>query len=165
MKNKFNLAKLSLIALITATIFVACKKDEEAPYVDKGAFYFTGNATADQMVPAPTNPSTGTAVFFARFDNNSKVFNYSVKWTNLSGIMTSASFYFPSDATQNGVLARSIASGQTRAVTDSLAGQIWGNNSLSDQELSDLKAGKVYYTISTQMNTGGELRGQITLNK
>lgn len=164
MIKKKSFPLIMVLALGVSLILLGgCKKELEADYIDKGSLAFIGNATVAQMVPAPTVPSTGTATMTARFDNNSKVFNFFLKWNNLAGLMTQANFYFPSDAVQTGVVARNIATTQTRPVTDSLYGQIWGNNTLTEQELSDLKAGKVYFTIGTQSNTGGEVRGQLLL--
>ncbi len=133
MKNKIKICKLKTLLLMGFTaILFGCEKKLEDDYTDKGYLSFSGNATFSQMIPVPTVTSTGTAQMTARFDNNSKVFNYFLKWNNLAGIMTQANFYFPSDAVQNGVAPRNIATAQTRPSTDSLYGQIWGNNTLSD---------------------------------
>ncbi|MFT3845699.1 MAG: CHRD domain-containing protein [Lacibacter sp.] len=151
----------AVIVLLFSTVLISCVKDEPL-YEDKGSVYFTSTATFDQMVPAPTTASTGTAEVLARFDNNSKVFNYWIKWKDMSSLVTKASFYFPSTTVQNGWLERNMFTASTpRPVVDSASGYIFSNTSLSDQEVADMKAGKVYFQVVTQTNTGGEIRGYL----
>lgn len=152
--------------LVATLIFFSCRKtDEGVPYEDKGYTYFQGDGSFAQMTPVPATASTGTAVFSARFDNNTKILNYSLSWSGLTTPVTKADFYFPSDAVQNGWLQRNILTTTAttyKATTDSLTGVIWGNNILSEKEQSDLAAGKVYYIINTTANSNGEIRGQIS---
>lgn len=160
MKYKMHSAVTGL-ALFIITMLCSCVKTEPL-YEDKGYVYFTAKATFDQMQPAPVNSSVGTASFFARYDNNSRIFNYSVSWKDMSTPVTRADFYFPSNTVQNGWLQRNMFNTTTpRPVADSATGYIWSNTALSDQELADLKAGKVYFLIVTQANTAGEIRGYV----
>lgn len=162
---------LTAVMLVVAILlFVSCNKtDEGSPYEDKGYISLTGDGTFAQMTPVPATASTGTSVFSARFDNNTKILNFSLSWSGLTTPVTKADFYFPSDAVQNGWLQRNILTTTAttlKAATDSLTGVIWGNNTLSEKELSDLVAGKVYYVINTSANSNGEIRGQVsTVNK
>jgi len=157
------MALLCFLAAVIITLAGCTKEDQSAPYTDNGRIYFTGNATAAQMVPAGT--STGTAVFRGMYDVNSQIFNYQINWYGLAGGMTSASFYGPALAGQTGPATRSIATAQTKLATDSISGVIWTYSKLTDAELADLKNGKWYYIINTTANGSGEIRGQISLQK
>lgn len=148
--------------LLMTIFFSSCKKDLEADYVDKGYVEFMGDGSFDQMIPAPTTASTGIANFYGRFDNNLKIFNYTLKWVGVSSTVTKADFYFPSSSVQTGFLVRNSFT-STKLATDSTSGAFWTINSLSSDDVANLKAGNVYYIISTSLNTTGEIRGKIIL--
>ena len=160
MKSAHKYLIVSLVLMMV--VFNSCKKDLEADYIDKGYIEFKGNGTVDQMIPTPTTPSTGTASFYGRFDNNLRIFNYSLKWDGASSTITKADFYFPSSSVQTGFLVRNSFT-STKLATDSTSGAFWTVNSLSDEDVANLKAGNVYYIISTSLNTTGEIRGKITV--
>jgi hypothetical protein len=165
MNISFNIRSLTAYLMMTAAL-IGCSKDEETPYKDKGYMYFGGEATFAQMKPTPAVPSTGKAIFFGRYDNNSQVFNYSVKWERMTSLVPRADLYFPSNNVQNGLAQRNIFNATPpRPETDSATGYFWSNRPLSTTELADLKAGKVYFQLNTQNNTGGEIRGYITLTE
>ena len=165
MKNKFSYSIIAFIALISVILTEGCKKTTESPYVDKGYLVFTGDGSFKQMMPLVSDTLKGTAKFVGVYDNNSKNFNYKLSWSKLSTTMTTARFYGPAVVGQIGITLRDITTLQVRPVTDSLTGVIWAYSKLSDIELANLKNGKWYYTISTQLNTGGEVRGQITYQR
>lgn len=163
--KKISFAYSVLATMLTVLITVGCGKADLGPdYVDKGFVYFKGDGSFAQMTPVPATVSTGTSVFSGVYDNSLQIFNFSLKWTGMSTGVTKAEFFFPSSQVQNGLQARTIFTTTTaKAVTDSATGAIWTVNSLTPQEVSDLKAGKVFYTITTTANTGGEIRGQVTV--
>ncbi|MDN5286518.1 MAG: hypothetical protein JWR38_2792 [Mucilaginibacter sp.] len=151
-----------IFTCLLSGIFISCNKVSEPNYVDAGHTVFTGDGSVSQLVPAGT--SAGTARLYAVYDNNSKIFNIKLSWYGLSGTMTAANFYGPALNGQTGPVTRNIVTGQTKNMTDSVTTVIWNNSSLSPAELDDLKNGKWYYTIITQSNTGGEIRGQISID-
>lgn len=161
MKTK-SIFYIAALAFLSFAVLIGCKKNTDAAYDNKGYLVFTGDGSSAQMVPAGT--ATGTSKFVGVYDNNSKIFNVKLSWTGLSSTMTSASFYGPAATGQTGVATRSIATVQTKAATDSITTVIWAYSSLSQNELNDLKNGNWYYTIFTQNNTAGEVRGQVKLN-
>ncbi|MBC7934727.1 MAG: CHRD domain-containing protein [Rhizobacter sp.] len=162
--KKYSIKCTTIIAL-AAIIISSCAKTDLGPgYIEKGFVYFKGDGSYAQMTPVPVTPSIGTAVFSGTYDNSLQILNYSLKWTGMSTGVTKADFFFPSSQVQNGLQARNMFTTTTaRPVTDSITGVIWTVNSLTQQELADLKAGKVYYTITTSANTGGEIRGQVAV--
>lgn len=153
-------------AFCLATMY-SCKKENVKPYIEKGAILFEGRADSSQMVPLLAVGSPGSATFTARYDNNLHILNYFLKWQNMTSGVTRADMYFPSNAVSNGLLTRTLFSSATprTAVVDSINGAIAGTYELTESELADLKAGKIYYTITTQTNLGGEIRGQISVKK
>lgn len=166
-QSKFGWTTAVFFAALSLAAVYSCNKDNVKPYVEKGAIFFEGHADSSQMVPLLAVGSPGTATLTARYDNDLHLFNYSLKWQNMTSGVTRADMYFPSNSVSNGLLARTLFSSSTprTAVVDSINGAIAGTYELTESELADLKAGKIYYTITTQTNLGGEIRGQISVKK
>lgn len=166
----FNIFKIKIICAITVVVLVVaigCTKNNVEPYQEKGFDLYVGTADSSQMVPMLPVGSTGTASFFARYDRDLHIFNYYLKWQNMSAGVTRADMFFPSTSVSNGVSVRTLFSTSTPrpALLDSIHGAILGNFELTTSELADLNAGNVYYTVTTQSNTGGEIRGKILPKK
>ncbi len=162
--KKYSIQWAAIVAIVVLLISGCSKADLGPDYVEKGSVYFKGDGSFAQMTPVPVTPSTGVATFSGVYDNSLQILNYSLKWTGMSTGVTKADFFFPSSQVQNGLQIRNMFTTTTaRPVTDSITGVIWTVNSLSEQELADLKSGKVYYTITTSANTGGEIRGQVSV--
>lgn len=162
-KSKFNwVLAVFITASCVATLF-SCKKENAEPYEDKGSVHFIGKANSLQMAPLLPVGSPGTATLTARYDNNAHIFNYFLKWQNMSAGVTRADMYFQNNAVANGLFARTLFTSATPrpAILDSISGAIYGTFEFSASELADLKAGKIYYTVTTQSNLSGEIRGQI----
>ena len=165
-KSKLNWAIATIFSATILASMNSCKKEKVVPYVEKGSMFFTGKADSLQMVPLLAVGSPGTATFTARYDNDSHIFNYFLTWQNLTPGVTRADMFFSATTVANGVLARNLFTSTTTprtAVVDSINGAITGTNELSATELADLKAGKIYFTLTTQTNLSGEIRGQIKL--
>src|SRR5690348_2001549 len=82
-----------------------------------------------------------------------KKFSYSVSYKDLTGPVTAAHFHVASAPGGNGP--------PTLPATASPS-PIKGSADLSDQQVSDLNAGKWYFNIHTAANPGGEIRGTVT---
>ena len=112
---------------------------------------FSADLTGGQEVPPVTTPARGSTT--ATLDGST--LDYTVQFSGLSGPATGAHFHGPAAPGQNAGVQVNI--GQA-----GLASPIKGRAQLTDQQVADLKAGRLYVNIHTARNPNGELRGQVT---
>jgi hypothetical protein len=127
-----------------------------------GAFLVYGGAQAAQVnfkadlntvseVPPGTGAGKGTAT--ASLDTVTKTLTWTVTYSGLSGPATAGHIHGPAAPGANaGVLV---------PFTGDLASPIKGSATLTDAQISDLEAGKMYVNLHTAENKGGEIRGQL----
>ena len=101
-------------------------------------------------VPPNTSPGSGTAD--ATFDTDSKLLTWTVTYSNLTGPVMGAHFHGPVDAGKNAGIVLPFKTVES---------PIQGSATLTDNQATDLLAGKWYANIHTAANPGGELRGQM----
>jgi hypothetical protein len=107
------------------------------------------NAAAS--VPPNNSPGTGTAD--VTFDTATKLLTWKVTYSGLTGPATMAHFHGPAEAGKNAGVAVPIPNPASGAD---------GSATLTDAQAADLLAGKYYINIHTDVNKGGEIRGQVT---
>jgi CHRD domain len=113
---------------------------------------FKANLKSAEEVPA--NDSKGTGTLDATYDTSSKQLSYTADYSGLTGSATMAHFHGPADPGKNaGILI---------PVQGSVASPIKGTATLTDAQVADLMAGKMYFNVHTEKNKGGEIRGQVT---
>lgn len=112
---------------------------------------FKGALSGAQEVPAKTTDGKGDVL--ATLDTKTKMLNYTVTYTGLSGPATAAHIHGPAAAGANAGVLVPFAS----AVSP-----ITGTVTLTDAQIADLMAGKMYANVHTAANPGGEIRGQLT---
>ncbi len=100
----------------------------------------------------PPTDSKGKGKVEATLDTKTKLFSYTVTYSDLSGPATMAHFHGPALA---GVNAPPIV------VVKDLASPMKGTATLTDAQIADLKDGKWYFNIHTDAHKGGEIRGQL----
>ena len=83
-----------------------------------------------------------------------KTFTYTVNYKDLTGPATAAHFH---DATAPGGNGPPIV-----PTTNAGTSPIKGTATLTDAQIADLNAGKVYFNIHTAANPGGEIRGTLS---
>ena len=127
-----------------------------------GLFLLGGVAQADQItfkadlasaaeVPPVTSPGKGSAT--ALLDTASKTLTWTVTYSGLSGPATAGHIHGPAALGANaGVLV---------PFSGDLASPIKGSATLTDAQVSDLEAGKLYVNLHTAANKPGEIRGQL----
>ena len=101
----------------------------------------------------PVNESAATGVAEASFDTDTKAFSATVTFSGLSGPAMGAHIHGPADQGANaGIVLRfeSVESPTELSAT------------LTDEQAADLLAGKLYVNIHTELNPGGEIRGNLT---
>jgi hypothetical protein len=101
-------------------------------------------------VPPNSSPASGTAD--ATFDTATKLLTYTVTYKDLSGPALGAHFHGPVEAGKNAGIVLPFKTVQS---------PIQGSATLTDEQATDLLAGKWYANIHTAANPGGELRGQM----
>jgi hypothetical protein len=102
----------------------------------------------------PPNDSKGKGTVTAKYDTDTKKFNFSITYSGLSGPATAAHFHGPADATANAAPVVPIPATM-------LASPINAETTLTDAQAADLAAGKWYFNVHTAANKGGEIRGQM----
>jgi CHRD domain len=141
--------KLGLIALglTIASVFVACP----AP----AAITFTAKLAGSSEVPAVTTTGTGSAT--VTLNETTKQITVDGAYTGLSSVVASpfAHIHGPAAAGSNAPVIF--------ALTYDLAtsGKLGGTFTLTDAQITDLKAGLYYVNVHTVNNPSGEVRGQL----
>ena len=102
----------------------------------------------------PPNTTTGTGEVSATLDTATKSFSYKVTYSGLTGPATMAHFHGPAGP---GVSAPPVVAVPKSALANPMA----GTATLTDDQISDLEAGKWYFNIHTAAHPGGEVRGQL----
>ncbi|WP_369726507.1 CHRD domain-containing protein [Bradyrhizobium sp. LLZ17] len=100
----------------------------------------------------PPNSSSGSGKAEATYDTETKILSYTVTYAGLTGPAMGAHFHGPVEAGKNGGIVLPFKTVQS---------PIQGSATLTDNQATDLLAGKWYANIHTAMNPGGELRGQM----
>jgi len=163
MKLSLKSLQYFVLSVVVCGLF-ACKKYDNSRPEDLGKFVFSGTGDATQLTPP--GASDGTATFSGIYDANLKTFNYKLKWRNLDSTLVTARFFGPNAAGQENVQLRDIyvstTTANNRPKTDSLTNAIFALSALSDKEVSDLKAGKWSFLITTPISPNGVIRGKIT---
>jgi hypothetical protein len=98
----------------------------------------------------PPTDSAGTGSADVTVDTASKKLSWTVTSSGLSGDATAAHFHGPAAVGEN-----------ADPVIDISASVARGSADITDQQLADLQAGKLYLNIHTQKFPDGEIRGQV----
>jgi CHRD domain-containing protein len=105
--------------------------------------------TGAQEVPPTGSAGTGTAD--VKVDTEAKKATWTVQYSGLSGDATAAHFHGPA------------MPGESAGPVIDISGKIEnGAADLTDSQLADLEAGKLYINIHTEKFPDGEIRGQVT---
>ena len=127
-----------------------------------GAFLLCGAAQAQQInfkadlsgaseVPPVTGAGSGSAT--ASLDTATKTLTWTVTYSGLSGPVTAGHIHGPAAPGANaGVLV---------PFKPPLESPIKGSATLTDAQISDLEAGRMYINLHTAAHPPGELRGQL----
>jgi hypothetical protein len=124
-----------------------------------GIFLICGAARAEQLnfkadlsgaseVPPVTSAGRGTAT--ASLDTATKTLTWTVTYSGLTA--TAGHIHGP---------AAPGANAGVQVPFKDLASPIKGSATLTDAQISDLEAGKLYINLHTADNKGGEIRGQL----
>jgi len=101
----------------------------------------------------PPNTSTATGSLDATFNQDSRVLNYSLSYSGLSGPAKGGHFHGPALAGANAEVVLPLIEG--------LQSPIKGTAILTPSQAADLLAGRWYVNLHTAAHPGGEIRGQV----
>jgi hypothetical protein len=101
----------------------------------------------------PPDDSKGTGKVDATYDSGTKMLNWTIVYSGLTGPASAAHFHGPAPAGK--------PAGVEVPLTGSLASPIKGSATLTDAQAKDLMNGMMYFNIHTAEYKGGELRGQM----
>lgn len=111
------------------------------------------HAVMNGATEVPAKTGEGKGMVDATLDTATKVLTYDVTYSGLSGPATAGHLHGPADPGANaGVLVPFAAP---------VASPLHGTATLTDAQVSELEAGKMYANIHTAANPGGEIRGQM----
>ncbi|MBJ6146228.1 CHRD domain-containing protein [Siccationidurans sp. BT559] len=144
--------KLLLPALAGLVLFSACKKDNDTVPTQQ----YSGTFSGSNEVPAVTASGSGT--FTGNYVPSTRVLDYTVTYTGLSGAPTGAHLHF-GDAKHKTALP--TVPFPTASLPTTTSGTFSGTATLTIQQADSLTAGRIYANIHTAANTGGELRANV----
>jgi hypothetical protein len=109
-------------------------------------------ATLDSAHEVPANASTGSGDALVTLDTATKKISYTATYIGLSGPAGAGHIHGPALAGANAGVLVPFASA---------ASPVTGSATLTDAQIADLMAGKMYVNFHTAANKGGEIRGQL----
>ncbi len=104
----------------------------------------------------PPTDSKGAGVVDATYDTTTKVFNYNITYSGMTGPATAAHFHGPGAVGEN--------AGVVVPMKDPKS-PIHGTTTITSQQASELQAGKWYFNVHTAAHPQGEIRGQLIMKK
>jgi len=112
---------------------------------------FHGDMNGASQVPPKT--TEGKGVTDATLDTSTKTLSYTISYSGLSGPATAVHLHGPAPAGTN--------AGVEVPIAPPLTSPVKGTAILTDAQMADLEAGKLYANVHTAANPAGEIRGQI----
>lgn len=155
--RRIQFQKLFIVLLIS-TVIISCDKDD---IFDHTEWFATAlPVTGDQEVPAVTTSASGTIT--ATYFTSTKILSYTVSWMGLTGNPTGMHLHGTATKGYNAGVLQGF-SGFAASTTGSYKGSALMDGVVLKEE--DLLAGKYYINIHTAANPGGQIRGQIVLQR
>ena len=117
-----------------------------------GAADVSASLSAAAEVPPNASPATGSLQ--GSYNRDTKVLNWKLVYTGLTGPATMAHFHGPAMAGQNAGVVVPLTNPASMAESTA---------TLTEAQAADLLAGKWYINVHTAANPGGEIRGQLMI--
>jgi hypothetical protein len=156
-----KIGAVTLAALMTAGVIVACK-DDDSTAAPRPTIYVAQLSSANE-VPAVALGASGTATFTL----TGRTLNYVVTVNGLSASAAASHIHFGAAGTNGNIVypftAAGVQTGEVASGTVDLTQPISnGTTSISgDSLLTLLNNGMLYTNVHTGNNPNGEIRGQI----
>lgn len=113
---------------------------------------YKADLTGTAELPPTDSKGQGTAM--VEFDSGNKTLSWTVTFTDLTGPVTAAHFHGPAAVGENAP--------PVIPIKGALVSPIKGSATLTDSQVADLEAGKLYFNLHTAKFPDGEVRGQLT---
>jgi hypothetical protein len=152
--SRILLGKAILFSLSSFVIF-SCNKDDDPG--EKITYTITANATGAQEVPSVTTDGHGTVN--GTYNKNTNVLDYTATWHELSGPAINMHFHGPAAVGEPAGVAIPIPGFAATA-----EGSLTRKDTLTEAQEADMLGGLWYYNVHTDLNKGGEIRGQVSAN-
>jgi hypothetical protein len=136
---------------LIATISLLIGLQNGVPAAHAETIRLKADLKGSNEVPPNTSPASGKAE--ATFDSDTRVLNWTLTFTDLTGPAVATHFHGPSEPGKNAGIVLPFKAGES---------PIHGTATITENQAADLLAGKWYANIHTAANPGGELRGQMT---
>ena len=123
---------------------------------DAAVVTWSASLAPENEVPPQLNAplgATGSATGTLETDTN--LLSWDVSWTGLSGVAVGAHFHGPATTTQNAGVVVNIGA------ISGLDSPSAGSTTIDDNVEQALLGGLLYINVHTQLNPGGEVRGQV----
>ena len=145
-----------LAAAVVGVAGAAAPKQSALPPLPAGTVRVVAKLDTVQVVPAPTGAVAGaTGEFAATFDG--AILRFSLGWAHLSGTATSAQIHLGRRKSP-GPLVQPICVPCFFSPEDGVV-------PLLPWQVAALKVGRLYVSIQTDADPGGEIRGQLSIVK
>lgn len=151
-----RLPKLTIAAAIITLVFAACKQDVDVTILSKKGVVLDGS----QEVPARSTAGNGTMDY--SYNQTTKQLSYTVKWNSLTGVPVGMHIHGTALRGFNAGIVQNFT-GYPSAVAGTFTGTFFVDGVAVKE--ADLLRGAYYLNIHTQLNPGGEIRGQIEFDK
>ena len=112
------------------------------------------HATLSGRSEIPKTESKGSGKLDATFDTQTKVLDYTLTFTGLSGPATAAHIHGPATRQQSAGVLYPLGEKNPTSPTK-------GSVTLTDEQVKILESSKLYANVHTAADPGGEIRGQI----
>src|SRR5438105_14104204 len=109
--------------------------------------------TSAAEVPPNASPARGSAE--VSLDTATRTLTWRVSFASLTAPMTAMHFHGPAAPTANAGLVIPIPASPAQATI------VNGSATVSEQQATDILAGRYYINVHTPNNPGGEIRGQV----
>ena len=103
----------------------------------------------------PPTPSTASGTGEVELDTVSRQLSWKVKWAGLSAPLSATHFHGAVPATANAGILVPIPAPNTAA------GEVAGSAVVTEQQVTDILAGRWYINMHTPNYPAGEIRGQV----
>ena len=116
----------------------------------------SGTLSGSQEVPAVT--ATGTGTVTGTYTPSTKVLNYNITYSGLTGAPTGAHLHYGN--AKHTTAAPTVPFSNLPTTT---SGTFSGTVTLNAMQADSLTAGRIYTNIHTATNAGGEVRANLTV--
>ena len=148
-----------IAAIVVSATAVACGSDDTVVTPKDPTFVTTMTGAGEN----PANATTGTGT--ATIVKTNGVYSYTITYSGMSGALTGGHIHGPAATGTNAAVIVPFANATGAGPSGTLTGTFTGTNSLtiSPDSLDKLMtSGNAYVNLHTDLNKGGEIRGQLS---